>query len=48
MAGLLLPRNLKWSAFLAMSERGVNFATYWRSFLGPEPVRESDAGALAA
>jgi hypothetical protein len=39
---------IKWSAFVAMSERGAYFATYWGSFLGPEPARESDAGALAA
>jgi len=30
------------------SERGVYFATYRGSFLGPEPARESEAGALAA
>jgi hypothetical protein len=39
---------IKWSAFLATSERGVYFATYRGSFLGPEPARESDAGTLAA
>ena len=39
---------IKWSAFLATSERGVYFATYRGSFLGPEPARESDASALAA
>jgi hypothetical protein len=39
---------IKWSAFLATSERGVYFATYRGSFLGPEPSRESDAGVLAA
>jgi hypothetical protein len=39
---------IKWSAFLATSERGVYFATYRGSFLGPEPARASDAGTLAA
>jgi len=39
---------IKWSAFLATSERGVYFATYRGSFLGPEPARDSEAGALAA
>ena len=39
---------MKWSAFLATAERGAYFATYRGSFLGPEPARESDAGALAA
>jgi hypothetical protein len=39
---------IKWSALLATSERGVYFATYRGSFLGPEPARENDAGALAA
>jgi hypothetical protein len=39
---------IKWSAFLAASERGMYFATYRGSFLDPEPARESDAGALAA
>ena len=44
------PRELvaKWSIFLATSERGVYFATYRGSFMGPEPALESDAGALAA
>jgi len=38
----------KWSAFLATSERGVYFASYRGSFVGPEAALESDAGALAA
>jgi hypothetical protein len=38
----------RWSAFLAVSERGVYFATDRESLLGPEPALESDAGALAA
>jgi hypothetical protein len=38
----------KWSAFLATSERGVYFASYRGSFVGPEVALESDAGALAA
>lgn len=38
----------KWSAFLATSERGVYFATYRGSFMGPEPALENDAGSLAA
>jgi len=44
------PRELvlKWSAFLATAERGVYFATYRGSFVGPEPALEKDAGALAA
>ena len=44
------PRELviKWSAFLATAERGVYFATYRGSFVGPETALESDAGALAA
>jgi hypothetical protein len=39
---------IKWSAFLATAVRGVYFATYRGSFLGPEPARDSEAGALAA
>ena len=44
------PRELviKWSAFLATAERGLYFATYRGSFVGPETALESDAGALAA
>ena len=44
------PRELvlKWSAFLATAERGVYFATYRGSFVGPEPVLETETGALAA
>jgi hypothetical protein len=44
------PRELvmRWSLFLATAERGVYFATYRGSFVGPEPALESDAGALAA
>ena len=38
----------KWTAFLATSERGVYFATYRGSFMGPETALESDAGGLAA
>ena len=38
----------KWSAFLATAERGVYFATYRGSFVGPEEALESAAGALAA
>jgi hypothetical protein len=39
---------LKWSLFLATAERGVYFATYRGSFLGPEPALENDGDALAA
>ena len=44
------PRELvvKWSLFLATAERGVYFATYRRSFVGPEPALENDGGHLAA
>ena len=44
------PRDLvlKWSLFLATAERGVYFATYRGSFVGPEPALENDDGALAA
>jgi len=44
------PRELviKWSAFLATAERGVYFAAYLGSFIGPETALESDDGALAA
>ena len=38
----------KWSAFLVTAERGVYFATYRGSFVGPEEALESAAGALAA
>ena len=38
----------KWSTFLVTPERGVYFATYRGSFVGPEPALESAAGALAA
>ena len=43
------PRELvlKWSAFLATAERGVYFATYRGSFLGPEAALD-ETGALAA
>jgi hypothetical protein len=30
------------------AERGTYFATYRGSFVGPEPARDNDAGALAA
>ena len=44
------PRELvlKWSAFLATAERGVYFATYRGSFVGPEPALENDPSVLAA
>ena len=38
----------KWSAFLATSQRGVYFATYRGSFVGPEPAVENASGSLAA
>jgi hypothetical protein len=38
----------KLSAFLATSERGVYFATYRGSLVGPEPALEGDGGTLAA
>ena len=34
--------------FLATAERGVYFATYRGSFVGPEPALETETGALAA
>ena len=44
------PRELvlKWSAFLTTAERGVYFATYRGSFVGPEPALETDTSAMAA
>jgi hypothetical protein len=44
------PRELvlKWSLFLATAERGVYFATYRGSFVGPEPALDGDGGNLAA
>jgi hypothetical protein len=44
------PRELvlKWSLFLATAEKGVYFATYRGSFVGPEPALASNAGPLAA
>ena len=39
---------LRWSLFLATAERGVYFATYRGSFVGPELALESDAGDLGA
>lgn len=38
----------KWSAFLVTAERGVYFATYRGSFVGPEEAIEIAADALAA
>ena len=38
----------KWSTFLATFERGVYFATYRGSLVGPEPALEGDGGTLAA
>jgi len=35
-------------SLLATSERGVYFATYRGSFMGPETALERDAGGLAA
>jgi hypothetical protein len=48
-AGTIEPAELivKWSAFLVTAERGVHFATYRGSFVGPWPALESDARALA-
>jgi hypothetical protein len=44
------PRELvmKWSLFLATTERWVYVATYRGSFVRPKAAIESDAGALAA
>jgi len=44
------PRELvlKWSLFLATAERGVYFAAYRGSFVGPQPALENDGGTLAA
>jgi hypothetical protein len=39
---------LKWSLFLATAEKGVYFATYRGSFVGPELALANDGGALAA
>ena len=33
---------------LVATERGVYFATYRGSFVGPEPALDNDAGAIAA
>ena len=37
-----------WTAFLATTERGVYFATYRGSFVGPEPALENDGGTRGA
>ena len=47
-AGSAAELVLNWSAFLAASGRGVCFATYGGSFVGPEAAVQSEVVALAA
>ena len=48
-AGMIMAAELgaKWSTLLATSERGVYFATYRGSFVGPETALENTAGVAA-
>jgi hypothetical protein len=38
----------KWTAFLALAERGVYVGSYRGAYIGPEPALEHEGGALAA